>query len=73
MGFTTDWSRQRDSKPSVMIVADDLSGATDSAVACAERGLDTVVVLGETSDPWHCGSNRIRRRHAPTDQRGSSG
>ena len=51
MGFTTDWSRQRDGKPSVMIVADDLSGATDSAVACAERGLDTVVVLGETSDP----------------------
>jgi uncharacterized protein YgbK (DUF1537 family) len=51
MGFTTDRSRQRDGKPSVMIVADDLSGATDSAVACAERGLDTVVVLGETSDP----------------------
>ena len=51
MGFTTDASRQRDSKLSVMIIADDLSGATDSAVACAERGLDTVVVLGETSDP----------------------
>jgi uncharacterized protein YgbK (DUF1537 family) len=51
MGFTTDRSRQRDGKPSVMIIADDLSGATDSAVACAERGLDTVVVLGETSDP----------------------
>jgi hypothetical protein len=50
-GFHHDRSRQRDGKPSVMIVADDLSGATDSAVACAERGLDTVVVLGETSDP----------------------
>jgi 4-hydroxythreonine-4-phosphate dehydrogenase len=51
MGFTTNASRQRDSKLSVMIIADDLSGATDSAVACAERGLETVVVLGETSDP----------------------
>jgi len=51
MGFTTNASRQGDSKLSVMIIADDLSGATDSAVACAERGLETVVVLGETSDP----------------------
>ena len=51
MGFTTNASRQRDSKLSVMIIADDLSGATDSAVACAERGLETVVVLGETSYP----------------------
>src|SRR5579872_2631256 len=32
---------------SVVIIADDLSGATDSAVACAERGLDTVVGLDE--------------------------
>ena len=51
MGFTTNASRQGDSKLSVMIIADDLSGATDSAVACAERGLETVVVLGETSNP----------------------
>jgi uncharacterized protein YgbK (DUF1537 family) len=51
MGFTTNASRQGYSKLSVMIIADDLSGATDSAVACAERGLETVVVLGETSDP----------------------
>ena len=34
----------------VTIIADDLSGATDSAVACAERGLDTVVALVDTSD-----------------------
>jgi uncharacterized protein YgbK (DUF1537 family) len=35
---------------SVTIIADDLSGATDSAVACAERGLDTVVTLVDASD-----------------------
>ena len=51
MGFTTNSCRQRNSEPSVTIIADDLSGATDSAVACAERGLETVVVLGDTSDP----------------------
>jgi uncharacterized protein YgbK (DUF1537 family) len=34
----------------VTIIADDLSGATDSAVACAERGLDTVVALVDTSN-----------------------
>ena len=50
MGFTSDSSRQRDSDPSVIIIADDLSGATDSAVACAERGLNTIVALGETED-----------------------
>jgi len=50
MSFTTNASRQGDSKLSVMIIADDLSGATDSAVACAERGLETVVVLGKTSN-----------------------
>jgi hypothetical protein len=48
MGFTSDPPWQRDSEPSVIIIADDLSGATDSAVACAERGLDTVVALGKT-------------------------
>jgi uncharacterized protein YgbK (DUF1537 family) len=48
MGFTSDPPWQRDSEPSVTIIADDLSGATDSAVACAERGLDTVVALGKT-------------------------
>ena len=35
---------------SVTIVADDLSGATDSAVACAKRGLNTVVALVDTGD-----------------------
>jgi D-threonate/D-erythronate kinase len=35
---------------SVTIIADDLSGATDSAVACAERGLHTVVALVDASD-----------------------
>ena len=50
MGFTADSSRQRDSDPSVIIIADDLSGATDSAVACAERGLNTMVALGDTED-----------------------
>jgi uncharacterized protein YgbK (DUF1537 family) len=50
MGFTTYGPWQRGSEPSVMIIADDLSGATDSAVACAERGLDTVVALNETCD-----------------------
>ena len=35
---------------SVTIIADDLSGATDSAVACAERGLDTVVALVDAND-----------------------
>src|SRR5215813_10027675 len=50
MGFTSDSSWQRDTDPSVIIIADDLSGATDSAVACAERGLNTVVALGETDD-----------------------
>lgn len=35
---------------SVTIIADDLSGATDSAVACAERGLETVVALVDASD-----------------------
>jgi D-threonate/D-erythronate kinase len=34
----------------VTIIADDLSGATDSAFACAERGLDTVVALVDTSN-----------------------
>jgi 4-hydroxythreonine-4-phosphate dehydrogenase len=38
------------SNPSLMIIADDLSGATDSAVACAVRGLDTIVALGELDD-----------------------
>jgi D-threonate/D-erythronate kinase len=50
MGFTPKVSRQRDDEPSVMIIADDLSGATDSAVACAARGLDTVVALSESGD-----------------------
>jgi len=37
-------------RPSVLIVADDLSGAADSAVACAQRGLETVVAFGPSSD-----------------------
>jgi uncharacterized protein YgbK (DUF1537 family) len=41
---------QIDGDRSVTIIADDLSGATDSAVACAERGLDTVVALVDASD-----------------------
>jgi len=35
---------------SVTIIADDLSGAADSAVACAERGLETVVTLSDASN-----------------------
>jgi uncharacterized protein YgbK (DUF1537 family) len=38
-------ARRRNGKSSVTIIADDLSGATDSAVACAERGLITMVAL----------------------------
>src|SRR5262245_47420294 len=41
---------QIDGDRSVTIIADDLSGATDSAVACAERALDTVVALVDASD-----------------------
>lgn len=50
MGLTTHTVSRGISEPSVVIIADDLSGATDSAVACAERGLDTIVALGETGD-----------------------
>ncbi len=32
-----------------VILADDLSGAADCAVACVQRGLDTLVTLGEPS------------------------
>src|SRR5262245_27406922 len=42
--------RQSGGERSVTIIADDLSGATDSAVACAERGLETVVALVDASD-----------------------
>jgi D-threonate/D-erythronate kinase len=45
MDAIIDAASRRDSRPAVMIIADDLSGATDSAVACAERGLSTVVAL----------------------------
>ena len=31
--------------PEILIVADDLTGAADSAIACAEYGLDAVVVF----------------------------
>jgi len=50
MGSRSRLVRQGGGEHSVTIIADDLSGATDSAVACAERGLDTVVALVDTSD-----------------------
>ncbi len=48
MGSITHAVPRRDGDLSVTIVADDLSGATDSAVACAKRGLNTVVALVDT-------------------------
>ena len=50
MGRATHTDSRDASDPSLMIIADDLSGATDSAVACAVRGLDTIVALGELED-----------------------
>jgi len=35
--------------PSIVIVADDLTGAADCGIACTAAGLSTVVVFGETS------------------------
>lgn len=46
----TQAASRRGGRPLVLIIADDLSGAADSAVACVERGLETVVALGEASD-----------------------
>jgi D-threonate/D-erythronate kinase len=48
MASTTHAVPRRDGDLFVTIVADDLSGATDSAVACAKRGLNTVVALVDT-------------------------
>jgi hypothetical protein len=48
MGSITHAVPRPDGDLSVTIVADDLSGATDSAVACAKRGLNTVVALVDT-------------------------
>lgn len=36
--------------PSLVIIADDLSGAADCGIVCAEAGLDTVVMLGQRDD-----------------------
>ena len=33
--------------PEIVIIADDLSGAADCGIVCAEAGLDTVVMLGQ--------------------------
>ena len=33
------------SAPAILILADDLSGAADCGIACAEMGLETVVAL----------------------------
>jgi D-threonate/D-erythronate kinase len=45
MSSITYAAPRHDGDPSVTIIADDLSGATDTAVACAKRGLNTVVAL----------------------------
>jgi len=50
MAAITHQASHRKSRTVVAIIADDLSGATDTAVACVERGLRTVVALGETGD-----------------------
>ena len=36
--------------PDLVIIADDLSGAADCGIVCAEAGLDTVVMLGHRHD-----------------------
>lgn len=36
--------------PGLVIIADDLSGAADCGIVCAEAGLDTVVMLGHCHD-----------------------
>jgi D-threonate/D-erythronate kinase len=56
MGSITHAVPRRDGDLSVTIVADDLSGATDSAVACAKRGLNTVVAL---VDVGGCGAEAV--------------
>ena len=33
--------------PKMLIIADDLTGATDSAATCAEYGMETIVLLGD--------------------------
>jgi 4-hydroxythreonine-4-phosphate dehydrogenase len=40
--------------PKMLIIADDLTGATDSAAACAEYGMETIVLLGKP-DGHHAG------------------
>jgi uncharacterized protein YgbK (DUF1537 family) len=39
----------------ILIVADDLSGAADCAVACAAAGAETVVMMGAERKPEHAG------------------
>jgi D-threonate/D-erythronate kinase len=36
-------------RPTIVIVADDLTGAADCGIACAVEGLDTVVIFGDTA------------------------
>jgi len=42
---STPFPAPRDDRPTVVIIADDLSGAADSAVACVTRGLEARVLL----------------------------
>lgn len=36
--------------PEMVIIADDLSGAADCGIVCAQAGLDTLVILGDRAD-----------------------
>ncbi len=39
--------------PRIVIIADDLSGAADSAILCAQDGLETLVLFGEAAADAH--------------------
>ena len=52
--YISKWlSEETETMPKIVIIADDLTGATDSAAACAEYGMKTMVLLakGEYDDP----------------------
>jgi D-threonate/D-erythronate kinase len=44
---------------SVVIIADDLTGAADCGIVCTAAGLNTVVVLGEISRALELGADAI--------------
>lgn len=46
-------------KPHIVIIADDLSGAADSGIVCAEHGLETIVLFGEAALDAHGGGAAV--------------